>query len=209
MDRIQNRQKTLKLTETAILTAVIILFAFTPFGYLKMPGIEITFIVIPVAVGAIVAGPAAGAFLGFVFGVTSFIQCFTGSVFGALLWSINPVYTVFLCIVPRTIMGWLAGLIFSALSKATKNKYVSCVIASLSAALLNTILFIIPYIALFSRAPQIKEHMAALGANNIFTYAVMFVGLNGLVEAVACMIIGFAISSVVVRVVSDKQKKNK
>ena len=60
----------------AILVAIMLIFAYTPLGYLKAGPIEITFMVLPVAIGAIILGPAVGAILGGIFGVTSFIQCF-------------------------------------------------------------------------------------------------------------------------------------
>ena len=85
--------KTRRLVYMAILIAIILVMAFTPLGYLKTAGIEITFIQVPVIVGAILMGPAAGAILGGVFGFTSFIQCFGLSAFGAALLEINAVYT--------------------------------------------------------------------------------------------------------------------
>jgi len=66
---------TTKFVEMALLVAIILLMAFTPIGYIKTFGLEITLIVVPVTVGAITLGPAAGAVLGAVFGITSFIQC--------------------------------------------------------------------------------------------------------------------------------------
>ena len=57
------------LVEMALLVAIILIMAFTPLGYIKTAGIEITLIVVPVAVGAVTLGPAAGAILGGVFGI--------------------------------------------------------------------------------------------------------------------------------------------
>lgn len=54
------------------LVAIILIMAFTPLGYIKTVGIEITLIVVPVAVGAVTLGPTAGAILGGVFGFASF-----------------------------------------------------------------------------------------------------------------------------------------
>ena len=85
--------------------------AFTPIGYIKTAGLEITLIVVPVAVGAVTLGPTAGAILGGVFGITSFIQCFGMSQFGALLLGINPFLTFLVCVPTRILMGWLTGLI--------------------------------------------------------------------------------------------------
>lgn len=48
----------------ALLVAIILLMAFTPIGYIKTAGLEITLIVVPVAVGAVTLGPTAGAILG-------------------------------------------------------------------------------------------------------------------------------------------------
>lgn len=105
----KNRAKTLWMAQTAILSAIIILMSFTPLGYLKVGVIEITFIMIPVAVGAILMGPATGAFLGGVFGITSFMQAVFGlSPFGVALLQINPFYLFTLAMVPRILDG-LAG----------------------------------------------------------------------------------------------------
>ena len=61
----------MRLVLTALLTALIIVMAFTPLGYLKAGAIEITFITIPVIIGAVLLGPVGGLFLGAVFGITS------------------------------------------------------------------------------------------------------------------------------------------
>ena len=139
----QNKKnKTRKLTQMALLTAIILLMAFTPLGYLRTGVVEITFIMIPVVVGAILMGPGAGAILGGVFGLTSFIQCFGMSALGAMLLQVNWFFTFVVCFVPRVLMGWLAGLIFKALYKVDKTRLVSFAVASLSGAVLNTIFFV-------------------------------------------------------------------
>jgi uncharacterized membrane protein len=134
-------ERTKYLVRLAVLTAVILLMAYTPLGYLRTAGIEISFLTIPGVVGAIVMGPAAGAILGGIFGITSFIQCFGASPFGAVLLSINPFYTFIVTVVARVLMGWLSGLIFMGLRKIDRTKLVSFGVASISGALLNTIFF--------------------------------------------------------------------
>lgn len=116
-------EKTRKLVQMAILIAVMLILAFTPLGYLKVGAIEITFMTIPVVVGAIILGPAAGAVLGGVFGLTSFIQCFGMSAFGAALLNISPILTFLVCMVPRILMGYLAGVIFRALYHSGGQKF--------------------------------------------------------------------------------------
>ena len=56
--------RTVKLVEMALLVAIILILAFTPLGYIKTLGLEITLIVVPVTIGAIILGPLGGAVLG-------------------------------------------------------------------------------------------------------------------------------------------------
>ena len=56
--------RTVKMVLLAILAAIMLVLAFTPLGYLKVGVVEISFMMVPVAVGAIVLGPLAGAILG-------------------------------------------------------------------------------------------------------------------------------------------------
>ncbi len=91
------KSKWVTLSLSALICAIIILMAFTPLGYLKVGVLEITFIAIPVTVGAVVLGPLYGAFFGAVFGITSFVQCFGFSAFGTILFGINPFFCFFVC----------------------------------------------------------------------------------------------------------------
>ena len=111
----QKKFSTKYLVEMALLVAIILIMAFTPIGYIRTAGLEITLIVVPVAVGAVTLGPAAGAILGGVFGITSFIQCFGMSPFGAALLGINGFLTFLVCVPTRILMGWLTGLIYKGL----------------------------------------------------------------------------------------------
>ena len=66
------------MVELAAMIAIIIIMAFTPLGYIKLPGLTITFLTIPVAVGAIILGPVGGLICGLTFGLTSLYQAVTG-----------------------------------------------------------------------------------------------------------------------------------
>ncbi|MBS6943198.1 MAG: ECF transporter S component [Clostridiales bacterium] len=188
----QNKKnKTRKLTQMALLTAIILLMAFTPLGYLRTGVVEITFIMIPVVVGAILMGPCAGAILGGVFGLTSFIQCFGMSALGAMLLQVNWFFTFVVCFVPRVLMGWLAGLIFKALYKVDKTRLVSFAVASLSGAVLNTIFFVGSLGLLFYNTVL---GMASESGISVLAFLLSFVTLNSVLECAACLIVGTAIS---------------
>ncbi len=191
------KEKTLFLAQNGVLASIIVLMAFTPIGYLKTGmGIEITFIMIPVAVGAIVLGEKSGAFLGLVFGISSFIQCFGLSPFGATLLQINPIYTLIMCLVPRVLMGYLCGLIHKGTRKIKKSA--SVFIASLSAPILNTLLFIGSLIILFGNSDYIIEMR---GGANLVAFFVAFVGINGVLEILATAIIAPPVALAVEKVI--------
>jgi uncharacterized membrane protein len=193
MKTIKN-QKTLKMVQLGLFTAIILLMAFTPLGYIKTAGLEITLLVVPVAVGAIVLGPVAGAVLGGIFGLTSFAQCFGASPFGAVLLGINPIGTFIVCVVTRTLMGGLTGLIFLGMKKWRAARAISHPIASLVGPLLNTFFFMTALIIFFYNTEFLQGIAESLGTKNVFAFVLAFVGINGLVEAIACFILGTAIS---------------
>ena len=180
----------MRLVLTALLTALIIVMAFTPLGYLKAGAIEITFITIPVIIGAVLLGPVGGLFLGAVFGITSFIQCFGMSTFGVALFSVSPLRTA---IVPRVLMGWLTAVIFKAVSSKDKTSFVQYLVASIAGPLLNTILFTGTLLLLFNNAPIIIQLKEQFGSTNVMAFAAAFVGVNGLIEAGVCAVLGTAL----------------
>ena len=69
--------KTNELVLTGLFTAIIIIMAFTPLGYIPLVVINATIIHIPVILGSLFCGPKKGAFLGFVFGFTSCLKATT------------------------------------------------------------------------------------------------------------------------------------
>ena len=199
MDTQERKARTLWMVQTAILTAIIILMAFTPLGYIKTAGLEITFIMIPVAVGAILMGPKTGALLGTVFGLTSFIQCFGLSAFGAILLQINPFYTFIVTMVPRILMGWLVGVIFQALHRIDRTKFISFAVASLSGAVINTILFIAGLFLLFGNT----EFIRSWGPTWPTIFAII-AGVNALLEAGISLVAGTAVTKALYRVVNKQ-----
>ena len=189
-----SRQKVSRMVQLALLSAIIVVMAFTPLGYLKIGVLSITFITIPVVVGAILMGPGGGAFLGGVFGVTSFVQCFGMDAFGTTLFGINPVFTFLMCVGARILMGFLTGLIFRALYKVDSTKIWSFAVASLSGAVLNTVLFMGCLVLFFGRSEYILDMQATMGVQSVMGFLVAMVGVNGVMEAAVCLVAGSAIS---------------
>lgn len=194
-----NRKKIQKLTVLSVLAAITAIVAFVP---LKTLGLEITFTMIPVAIGAILYGPSGGAVLGAVFGAVSFLQCLGYSPFGAALLAINPVFTFIVCVPTRILAGLLAGLIYKALKSGCKSDIPALLTASLAAPLLNTVFFMSSLVLFFYRTDYIQGFVSAMGAANPIMFILLFVGINGLVE----IICGFAVAFPAAKAISKYLK---
>ena len=125
-------EKTYELVLTALFTAIIVIMAFTPLGYIPLVVINATIIHIPVILGALFLGPKKGAFLGFVFGLTSFINntirpglsAFVFSpVIAANTFGVSGVFkSLYICFVPRILVGVVPYFIYILIRKALKSE---------------------------------------------------------------------------------------
>lgn len=182
------------LCELALLMAIVIIMAFTPLGYLKTPFAEITFIVVPVAIGAVTLGPGAGAFLGLVFGLTSFAQCFGMSAFGTMLLSMKPVATFVACVVPRIFVGLLPGLAYRGLRKVDKKDGWSIAVCCVLAPITNTVLYLLATCLFFQDI--LMEAYGYVGSGGIvfLGWLIASVAVNIVCETASSLILGGAIS---------------
>lgn len=181
------------MTELALLTAIVILMAFTPLGYLRIGITQITFIVVPVAVGAVVLGPKAGAFLGLVFGLSSFAQPESLAMF-----SMMPAQVFISCVVPRIFVGLVPAYAYKGLLKLCKKRQVATAVACVIAPLTNTILFL-SFMVIFmgdhliAKYPDIYGAMAGQGFFTFFGVMLAGVTLNVVLETASCLIIASAV----------------
>ena len=185
-----------RMTELALLMAIIILMTFTPLGYLPTPwGLSITLIVIPVAIGGIVLGPKAGAFLGLVFGLFSFIKTFTpmGSTLNIAMLEASLPKFVILCIVPRVLVGWLPALLYRKLKGLTKLRTFSQAICCFLTPIFNTLFYMTGCWLFFSDTWLAHTGNSGSGINVLFLM-LGAVAVNGIVEAAACLVLGTAVS---------------
>mgnify|MGYP003374055733 FL=1 len=203
MNRVVSTQE---LTAKGLLTGVLLVMSFTPLGYFHTLGLDISLMMIPVAIGAMLMGPNTGLWLGFVFGATSFQQALMGtSMFSATLLNINPIGTFILCIPTRMLMGYLTGVCFRWISKMDKTKTVCYFAGGFLAAFLNTILFMSVLLLFFWNTPFIQEINATFGNLNPFLFVFAFVGINGLLEMPASCVVGGMVSKVLAKTVCRKR----
>ena len=184
------------LTQMALLTALMLVMAFTPLGYIPLPFMNATTMHIPVIICAMALGKKYGAALGFVMGFCSFYNatfsptitsfCFTpffsmGGVEGN--WT-----SLLIAFIPRIALGYGAGAIYERLK--SKNGRTAAALSGLSGALINTI-GVLGGIWIFFKEP----YEAVLG-NTIVALLMTTVGVNSIAEAVVGVIAAMAVHTV-------------
>ena len=100
-----NREKTRKLTGVAIFTALVIVLQLLG-SFIKFGPFSVSLTLIPIVVGAALYGSAAGAWLGFVFGVVVLVS---GD--AAPFLAVSVAGTVFTVLVKGALAGFIAGVV--------------------------------------------------------------------------------------------------
>jgi len=196
MSQMNRRTKVSRMTLLAMLTAVLIVLGFVN---IPMPmGLSITFNMIPVAIAAMAMGIPGGAFIGGVFGLISFLQCYGicgVSGMGVALVTADPSFG-FACLmfvqrfVSRVLVGVLSAMVFRRMAKTRAPLYVQGMVTGFSAAFLNTLFFMSLLVLLFGHTELIQNQMAG---RSVLVYIVASVGINAVVEmAVAALVTGAA-----------------
>lgn len=126
-------EKTYELVLLALFTAIIVIMAFTPLGYIPLVVINATIIHIPVILGALFLGPKKGAFLGFVFGFTSFINnTFKAATASAFVFSpvlaanvvgVSGIFkSLYICFVPRILVGIIPYFVYVLIRRLLRSE---------------------------------------------------------------------------------------
>lgn len=181
-----------QLTLLALFVTIELVMQLTGLSFIPVGPLHMSLLTIPVALGAILLGPWQGAVLGTVFGVCSLWQAITGAspMTGFFFSQVSAFHTIILCVVTRALMGLLTGLIFRAVRRVDRTDTVCYFIGGIAAPLLNTLLFMGYIVLVFYNTPYIQEKAAALGAINPLMFVVLMVGVQGLLEAAAGLVIG-------------------
>lgn len=188
-------QKTLRMVELALLAAIIIVLQQI---VIPLPGgLTLSLVLVPIVVGAVLFGPAAGAGLGAVFGAVVTFLVITGRAgdLSTMMWLANPVMTVLVCMLKGTAAGFAAGL----LAKAFKKKsFVGILLAAAAAPIVNTGIFLLGILTCFSNVVTAFAEKIGMGGETLIYFAVVIlVGVNFLVEFAANLVLSPTISSIV------------
>ena len=186
-----------RLTSLALLAALVVVLQTVATG-IKIGPVPISLTLVPIVVGAILFGPGAGAFLGGVFGVVCLIAGIAGTdQFTNLLWVASPFWLTVVCVGKAVLCGYVAGLVYKALSK---NQTLGCVAAAICAPIVNTGVFAIGMLTVFQ---SILRDFAG-GTDIVYYFFVAFIGVNFLVE----LGVNAVLSAAIARIVKAVQKSH-
>ena len=189
-------EKTRYIVQLAMWTALTLILAFVPFlGYITIGPFSITTVHIPVIIGAVMLGPAAGAFLGLVFGITSIIQATLQMPVTAFMFSpfvpFGNFCSVIIAIVPRVLVGVAAAYIYKFIKIKDKKGYIATLAAGIAGALTNTILVLGGVYIFFGQQYAAANKVAF---STLFGILLGVVATNGIVEAVVAAVVVTAVT---------------
>lgn len=167
-----------QLTLASIFAAIIVVFTVVPYtGYISYGPVEITTLHIVTILSAVFLGAKYGAVLGGVWGITCLVRAFTNP---AWIMFTNPLISV----LPRILVGLIAGAVFAALKKTSLNKGVAAAVTAAVGTLTNTVLVLS---AMYAFGGMIKSY--AQFFEMFKTIIGTIIGINGVVELVAAVVL--------------------
>lgn len=192
----QNKQRIVKMTELAILTAIVFVLQALGIG-LPLPFLAtpVSLVLIPIVLGATVIGPKSGAWLGFVFGLEVFIMCGVMGMdaFTTILTQEHPFITFMLCITKSTLAGFVSGLVYKALKKF--NSWLAIFISAIIAPVVNTSVFILGCLLMYK---TLESNFVQEGSTVFYFLIIGCAGLNFIIELLINVVFAPALNKLTV-----------
>ena len=147
-------------------------------GFFVIGTTSLSFVLVPIVLGAVLIGWWAGAILGFAFGFIVLMYGVAGTdAFTNILFVNQPVLTILTCLIKGIAAGLVPGLIYPLIAK--KNKLAGVIVASALAPLMNTGLFIIGALCM---SGTITTNFVAEGSTLVYFLFIVCAGVNFLIE---------------------------
>ncbi|NBH71473.1 ECF transporter S component [Clostridiaceae bacterium] len=193
------------LTSVALMAAIVILLANTPLGMIQLPIIKATTVHIPVIIGAIMLGPAAGAVLGCVFGVCSMISntvaptllSFAFSPFMSMSGIPGAIKAIWIAVGCRTMIGVVSGWLWILLKKLNVNHMVALPAVGFVGSMTNTV-FVMGSIYVLLAGEYAAARTVAIDA--VWGLILGTVLASGVPEAIAAAVLVVLIGKVMLSV---------
>ena len=188
------------MVSVALMAAIVVLLANTPLGMIQLPVIKATTVHIPVIIGAVLLGPAAGAILGGVFGICSMISNTTAPTL--LSFAFSPFLSsdfagifkaLWISIGCRIMIGVIAGWLWIALKKVKVNPWIALPVTGFVGSMVNTV-FVMGSIYILLASQYAEAKSVAIDA--VWGLIMGTVTASGIPEAVAAAVLVTALGKV-------------
>lgn len=181
------------MVSVALMAAIIIVLANTPLGMIQLPIIKATTVHIPVIIGAILLGPAAGAILGGVFGICSMISNTMAPTLLSFAFSpfladslIGVLKAIWISVGCRIMIGVIAGWVWIAFKKIKLNEWIALPITGFIGSMVNTV-FVMGSIYLLLAKQYAEAKSVAIDA--VWGLVMGTVTASGIPEAIAAAVL--------------------
>ena len=177
----------------AVLTAIVVVLQFMA-PLFRFTAFSLSFVLVPIVLGAALCGVGVSTWLGFVFGV---VVLTSGD--AASFLAVDIPGTIITVLVKGAACGLAAGLVYKLLEK--KNTYLAVFAAAATCPVVNTGVFLVGCRLFFWET--VKAWGAGLGYENAIAY--MLLGLAG-VSFLVELLINLVLSPVIIRLINIRKK---
>ena len=209
-----NRKKmdTRYMATLAMFCGILLVMGATGIGFIPLPVIKATTMHIPVILGAILLGPAAGAVLCGVFGLCSIWANTTSP--GLLAFAFSPFMTteglpgvlksLWIALGCRILLGVIAGWLWKGLKRILKQDYLALPVTSAIATICHTILVMGSiYLLLAQQYAQAKN----VAITAVFGLVMGTVTASGIPEAIIAAVLVTVIGKALLHLMERMKKR--
>lgn len=205
-----NRKKmdTRYMATLAMFCGLLLVMGATGIGFIPLPVIKATTMHIPVILGAVLLGPAAGAVLGGVFGLCSIWANTTSP--GLLAFAFSPFMTteglpgvlksLWIALGCRILLGVIAGWLWKGLKKVLKQDYLALPVTAAVSTICHTVLVMGSIYLLLAQQYAQAKNVAITAVFGLVMGTVTASGIpEAIIAAVLVTVIGKALLNLMAR----------
>ena len=209
-----NRKKmdTRYMAMLAMFCGILLVMGATGIGFIPLPVIKATTMHIPVILGAVLLGPAAGAVLGGVFGLCSIWANTTSP--GLLAFAFSPFMTteglpgvlksLWIALGCRILLGVIAGWLWKGMKRVLKQDYLALPVTAAIATISHTILVMGSiYLLLAQQYAQAKN----VAITAVFGLVMGTVTASGIPEAIIAAVLVTVIGKALLHLMARMKKR--
>lgn len=196
----------------AMFCGILLVMGMTGIGFIPLPVIKATTMHIPVILGAVLLGPAAGAVLGGVFGLCSIWANTTSP--GLLSFAFSPFMTteglpgvlksLWIALGCRILLGVIAGWLWKGMKKLLKQDYLALPVTAAVSTVCHTILVMGSIYVLLARQYAEAKNVAITA---VFGLVIGTVTASGIPEAIIAAVLVTVVGKALLHLMAHMKKR--